>query len=72
METMNIDGIEEIYNSWLNGQMKQMVNQIKEYEYSTGDSFWEGLDGYMREWNPILKYRTLFEIVSYYTKFGGQ
>lgn len=69
---MNIDGIEEIYNSWLNGQMKQMINQIKEYEYSTGDSFWEGLDGYMREWNPILKYRTLFEIVSYYTKFGGQ
>lgn len=69
---MSIDGIEEIYNSWLNGQMKQMINQIKEYEYSTGDSFWEGLDAYMREWNPILKYRTLFEIVSYYTKFGGQ
>ena len=67
---MSIDGIEEIYNSWLNGQMKQMVNQIKEYEHSTGDSFWEGLDGYMREWNPILKYRTLFEIVSYYMKFG--
>ena len=69
---MNTEMIEEIYNSYLNGQMKQMVSGIKEYEFSTGESFWEGLDEYIREWNPILKYRTLKDIVSYYTKFGGQ
>jgi len=69
---MNIDEIEEIYNSWLNGQMKQMVNQIKEYEYSTGDSFWDDLNEYIEEWSPLLKYRTLFGMISYYTKFGGQ
>jgi len=69
---MNMEEIEDIYNSYLNGQMKQMVSGIKEYEFSTGESFWEGLDRYIREWNPIFKYRTLFEIVSYYTKFGGQ
>lgn len=69
---MNNEMIEEIYNSYLNGQKKQMLSQIMEYEYSTKESFWEGLDEYIREWNPILKYRTLYEIVSYYTKFGGQ
>lgn len=67
---MNIEQIEEIYNSYLNGQNKQMVNEIKEYEYSTGESFWDGLDEYIREWNPVMKYRTLRDIVSIYTKLG--
>ena len=67
---MNIEQIEEIYNSYLNGQNKQMVSGIKEYEYSTGESFWDGLDSYIHEWNPILKYRTLRDIVSIYTKLG--
>ncbi len=67
---MNIEQIEEIYNSYLNGQNKQMVNEIKEYEYSTGESFWDGLDEYIREWNPVMKYRTLRDIVSLYTKLG--
>ena len=67
---MNNEQIEEIYNSYLNGQMKQMVNEIKEYEYSTGESFWDGLDEYIREWNPVMKYRTLRDIVSIYTKLG--
>ena len=69
---MNMEEIEDIYNSYLNGQMKQMVNEIKEYEYSTGESFWDGLDEYIRDWNPVMKYHTLKDIVSYYTKFGGQ
>ena len=67
---MNIEQIEEIYNSFINGQNKQMVNEIKEYEYSTGESFWDGLDEYIREWNPVMKYRTLKDIVSLYTKLG--
>ena len=67
---MNIEQIEEIYNSFINGQNKQMVNEIKEYEYSTGESFWDGLDEYIREWNPVMKYRTLRDIVSLYTKLG--
>ena len=67
---MNIEQIEEIYNSYLNGQNKQMVNEIKEYEYSTGESFWDGLDEYIREWNPVMKYRTLRDIVSIYMKLG--
>jgi len=67
---MNNEQIEEIYNSYLNGQNKQMVNEIKEYEYSTGESFWDGLDEYIREWNPVMKYRTLRDIVSIYTKLG--
>ena len=67
---MNMEEIEEIYNSYLNGQMKQMVSGIKEYEFSTGESFWEGLDEYIREWNPVLKYRTLKDIVSIYMKLG--
>lgn len=66
---MNMEKIEEIYNSYINGQKKQMLSGIREYEETTGDSFWEGLDSYIHEWNPILKYRTLLEIVSYYTKF---
>ena len=69
---MNMEQIEEVYNSYINGQKKQMVSGIKEYEFSTGESFWEGLDGYIHEWNPILKYRTLFDMISYYTKFGDQ
>ena len=67
---MNSEQIEEIYNSFINGQNKQMVNEIKEYEYSTGESFWDGLDEYIREWNPVMKYRTLRDIVSIYTKLG--
>ena len=67
---MNIEQIEEIYNSFINGQNKQMVNEIKEYEYSTGESFWDGLDEYIREWNPVMKYRTLRDIVSIYMKLG--
>ena len=67
---MNIEQIEEIYNSFINGQNKQMVNEIKEYEYSTGESFWDGLDSYIHEWNPVMKYRTLRDIVSIYTKLG--
>ena len=67
---MNIEQIEEIYNSFINGQNKQMVSQIKEYEYSTGESFWDGLDEYIREWNPVMKYRTLKDIVSIYMKLG--
>lgn len=66
----NRNQIEEIYDSYLNGQNKQMVSQIKQYEYSTGESFWDGLDGYIREWNPVMKYRTLRDIVSLYTKLG--
>lgn len=66
----NNEKIEEIYNSYINGQLKQMVSEIKEYELSTGNSFWEGLDSLIREWNPILKYRTLLDIISYYTKYG--
>lgn len=61
------DQLEEIYNSFIDGQRKQMVSQIKEY----GEDFWDDLDSYMKEWTPVLKYRTLFDIVSYYTKFGG-
>ena len=64
--------IDAIYDSYLNGQRKQMVSGIKEYESNTGDSFWEGLDDYMGEWTPVLKYRTLLEMVSIYTKLGGQ
>lgn len=67
---MNIEQIEEIYNSFINGQNKQMVNEIKEYEHSTGESFWDGLDEYIREWNPVMKYRTLKDIVSIYMKLG--
>lgn len=69
---MNTEMIEEIYNSFINGQNKQMVNEIKEYEYSTGESFWDGLDEYIRDWNPVMKYRTLKDIVSIYTKLGDQ
>jgi len=65
---MNTEMIEEIYNSFINGQNKQMVNEIKEYEYSTGESFWDGLDEYIRDWNPVMKYRTLKDIVSIYMK----
>ena len=65
---MNMEEIEEIYNSYLNGQNKQMVSGIKEYEFSTGESFWDGLDDYIREWNPVLKYRTLKDIVLIYMK----
>lgn len=62
--------IDAIYDSYLNGQRKQMVSGIKEYESNTGDSFWDGLDEYIREWNPVMKYRTLRDIVSIYTKLG--
>lgn len=65
---MNMEEIEEIYNSYLNGQNKQMVSQIMEYEFHTNESFWDGLDDYIREWNPVLKYRTLKDIVSIYMK----
>lgn len=63
---MKNEEIEEIYNSYLNGQNKQTVSQIKEY----GEDFWDDLDSYMREWTPVLKYRTLRDIVSLYTKLG--
>ena len=58
--------IEQIYDSYLDGQRKQMVSQIKEY----GEDFWDDLDSYMSEWTPVMKYRTLRDIVSIYTKLG--
>lgn len=58
--------IEQIYDSYLDGQRKQMVSQIKEY----GEDFWDDLDSYMNEWTPVMKYRTLRDIVSLYTKLG--
>ena len=63
---MNNEEIEEIYNSYLNGQNKQMVSEIKQY----GEDFWDDLDSYMREWTPVLKYRTLRDIISLYIKLG--
>lgn len=67
---MNHEKIEEIYESYINGQMKQMVSQIKEYEQNPDVSFWEDLNTYMNDWTPVLKYRTLLEIVSLYINVG--
>lgn len=66
---MNLDMVSEIYESFINGQKKQMVEQISEYEIQTGESFWKGLDAFMSDWKVADKYNTLLDMVSYYTKY---
>lgn len=66
---MNLDMVAEIYESFINGQRKQMAEQISEYEIQTGESFWIGLNDFMFDWMASRKYATLLDMVSYYTKY---
>lgn len=66
----NLQTVDTIYDSYLNGQRKQMVSQIRQFESDTGESFWETLDKYIQDWTPVMKYRTLFEMLTIYTNLN--